>query len=186
MDSSGFIDHYEILEISPNANSGTIERMFRHLARLYHPDNQETGDRVKFDLVLQANNTLKDPVKRAQYDIQHKAHAELRWRLKSEAGDGSGIDRDIEIQGNLLSILYVKRRQNVTDAGVGEHELERLLGCTAEQLEFQVWYMKQKGWIAKDNGMLTITVEGIDRVTVVRQDDTAKKLLTDQTGSLAA
>jgi curved DNA-binding protein CbpA len=32
MESTDFIDYYEILEISPNANSGTIERMFRHLA----------------------------------------------------------------------------------------------------------------------------------------------------------
>jgi len=62
METREFIDHYEILEISPNANSGTIERMFRHLARLYHPDNKETGDRIKFDLILQANNTLRDPV----------------------------------------------------------------------------------------------------------------------------
>jgi hypothetical protein len=57
------------------------------------------------------------------------------------AGDGGGIDRDIEIQ----------RNQNVTDAGVGAHELERPLGCTPEQLEFQVWYMKED-WITKDNG----------------------------------
>ena len=82
MESSGFIDLYETLEISPNANSGTIERMFRHLARLYHPDNQETGDRHKFDLVLEANSILKDPVKRAQYDVQHKSHSEQRWRVK--------------------------------------------------------------------------------------------------------
>ncbi len=186
MESNGFIDHYEILEVSPNANSSTIERMFRHLARLYHPDNKDTGDRLKFDLVLQANDTLRNPVKRAQYDIEHRARSELRWRLKSDANDGSGIDRDCEIQRNLLSALYVKRRQNVTDAGIGDHELERLLGCTPEQLEFQVWYMKQKGWIAKENGMLAITVEGIDRITSVHREETTKKLLTDQTNSLAA
>ena len=28
-----FVDLYEILEISPNANSGTLERMFRYLAQ---------------------------------------------------------------------------------------------------------------------------------------------------------
>ncbi len=41
-----FTDYYEILEISPNANSETIERIFRYLAMLYHPDNQDTGDRI--------------------------------------------------------------------------------------------------------------------------------------------
>ncbi len=88
MESSNFIDHYEILEIGPNANSVTVERMFRHFARLYHPDNKETGDRL--------------------------------------------------------------------------------------------------GWIAKENGMLAITVEGIDRITSVHRQDTARKLLTGQTPSLAA
>jgi len=185
MESSDFIDFYEILEISPNANSSTIERMFRHFARLYHPDNQETGDRRKFDLVLRANSTLRDPTKRAQYDIQHKSHSELRWRLKAGADDCSGIDQDMAIQSNLLSLLYVTRRQNVTDPGVGNHEIERLLGCSPEQLEFQVWYMKEKGWIKTENGMLVITVEGIDRVSSVYREKTANKLLTDQSKAVA-
>ena len=67
MEASKFIDYYEILEISPNANSGTIERMFRYFAQRYHPDNQDTGDRLRFDLIAEANATLRDPVKRAQY-----------------------------------------------------------------------------------------------------------------------
>ena len=37
-------DYYEILEVSPNANSETIERIFRYLAMRYHPDNRDTGD----------------------------------------------------------------------------------------------------------------------------------------------
>ena len=35
MEASEFIDYYEILEISPNANSGTVERMFRYLAQRF-------------------------------------------------------------------------------------------------------------------------------------------------------
>jgi curved DNA-binding protein CbpA len=181
MESTDFIDYYEVMEISPNANSGTIERMFRHLAARYHPDNKETGDRVSFDLVVEANNTLRDPVKRAQYDVRHKAQSELRWRLKAEVNGGGGVERDTDIQNNLLSMLYVKRRQNVGDAGIGNHELERLLDCTPEQLEFQIWYMKEKGWVVKtDNGMLAITVAGVDRVNSERREKATNKLLTDQ------
>src|SRR5262245_34311954 len=71
-DASMFTDYYEILEISPNATSETIERMFRHLALRYHPDNPSSGDRTRFDEVVEAHNTLKDPIKRVQYDIEHK------------------------------------------------------------------------------------------------------------------
>src|ERR1700734_3489023 len=36
-------DHYEILRLSHMADPETIERVYRTLARRFHPDNQETG-----------------------------------------------------------------------------------------------------------------------------------------------
>ena len=83
MEASKFIDYYELLEISPNANSGTIERMFRYFAQRYHPDNQDTGDRDRFDLIAEAHATLRDSVKRAQYDIQGP------FEFQREIGQGS-------------------------------------------------------------------------------------------------
>jgi DnaJ-class molecular chaperone len=41
-------DYYETLQISPNAEPETIHRIFRLLAQRFHPDNQETGDSVRF------------------------------------------------------------------------------------------------------------------------------------------
>src|SRR5580704_8013624 len=119
MEASKFVDYYEILEISPNANSGTIERMFRYLAQRYHPDNQDTGDRSRFDAMMGAYDTLKDPGKRAQYDIAHKDHSRIRWKLTDEASGNLGIERDVDTQNRLLSILYVRRRQNINDPGLG-------------------------------------------------------------------
>ena len=100
-----FTDYYEILEISPNANSETIERIFRYLAMRYHPDNQDTGDQFRFSEVVEAHNTLKDPVKRAEYDVQHKDHSGSRWKLAEEVSNTKGIERDVVIQDKLLSIL---------------------------------------------------------------------------------
>jgi curved DNA-binding protein CbpA len=181
MEASNFIDYYEILEISPNANSGTIERIFRYLAKLYHPDNHDTGDRRHFETILEAYNTLRDPVKRAQYDLQHKNGSAVRWKLAEEASDSKGIERDIDIQNKLLSILYVKRRQNSTDPGIGNIELEHLLGCPAEHLKFHLWYLKEKGWIARtETGTLAISVEGVDRANSERHREAPTKLLTDE------
>ena len=176
-----FIDYYEILEISPNANSGTIDRIFRYLAQSYHPDNPDSGDRAHFDVILEAYNTLKDPVKRAQYDNQHKDHSGFRWKLANEASDRKGIERDVDMQNRLLSILYVKRRQNISDPGIGNFELERLLGCPAEHLEFHVWYLKEKGWIkGTESGTLAITVEGVDHANSEHHRNRRLKLLTDE------
>ena len=181
MEASKFIDHYELLEISPNANSGTIERMFRYFAQRYHPDNQDTGDRDRFDLITEAYATLRDSVKRAQYDIQRRDHSNLSRELAKEASDSKGIDGDVYIQTKLLSILYARRRQNIREPGVGNQELEVLLGCPAEHLEFHIWYLKEKAWIAKtETGTLAITVEGVDHVSSEHRHKTSNKLLTDQ------
>ena len=63
-----FVDYYELLEVSRNANSETIERVFRYFAMRYHPDNQSTGDEARFSEIVEAHDTLKEPVKRVHYD----------------------------------------------------------------------------------------------------------------------
>ncbi len=127
---------------------------------------------------MEAHNTLKDPVKRAQYDIQHKDHSDFRSELAEEASDTKGIERDVVIQDKLLSLLYVKRRQDMDNPGIGDFELERLSGCPREHLEFHLWYLKEKGWIGRiENGMFAITVEGIDRANSEHRRETSTRLL---------
>jgi len=173
-----FVDYYELLEISPNANSETIERVFRYFAMRYHPDNQDTGNESRFSEILEAHNVLKDPVKRAQYDIQHKDHSNLRTELIGDASNNTTIERDVAIQAKLLSLLYVKRRQDVNNPGIGDTEIERLSGCPREHLEFHLWYLKAKGWIGRiENGTFAITVEGIDRANSEHRRDTTIRLL---------
>ena len=49
-------DYYEIVQVSPSAHADSIDKMFRHFAQRYHPDNAETGDSDMFQLV---GNALK-------------------------------------------------------------------------------------------------------------------------------
>ncbi|MET3597472.1 curved DNA-binding protein CbpA [Mesorhizobium shonense] len=175
-----FTDYYELLEISPNANAETIERIFRYFAMRYHPDNRETGNESRFSDIVEAHNMLKDPAKRAQYDIQYKHHLGRGKELSEQARDGKGFERDSIIQFKVLSLLYARRRQDVHNPGIGDEELERLSGCPREHLEFHLWYLKSKCWIARtENGMFAITVEGIDRADSERHRETpaAVKLL---------
>ena len=80
--------------------------------------------------------------------------------------------RDIQKKLQLLSLLYT---------GIGNVELERLLRCLAEHLEFHFWYLTEKGWIRKtENGTFAITVEGVDRANSEPEHNTTSNLLTDQ------
>jgi len=69
MGQEPFIDYYEIPQISPRADQGTIERVYRLLAKRYHPDNKETGNANKFDVLTKAFRALSDPQRRAGYDV---------------------------------------------------------------------------------------------------------------------
>ncbi len=71
MDVAGFVNHYEILGLSPSATAEAIDHEFRNLARRYHPDNQDTGDRSRFDAIVQAHDTLRDTAKRTKYHDDH-------------------------------------------------------------------------------------------------------------------
>jgi curved DNA-binding protein CbpA len=176
-----FIDYYETLEISPNANSETVERMFRYLAQRYHPDNLETGDRDRFDLILEAHNTLRDPKRRVEYDLEYKGNLHTRSKLAEEASDEGSIDRDTALQAKLLSIFYAKRRSNIREPGVGDAELANLLDCPYEHLEFHIWYLKEKKWIERrEDGMLAITIDGVDRASAESQVKAPRRLLSDQ------
>lgn len=65
-------DYYEVLEVSPHASQEVIEAAYRRLARKYHPDHG--GDESKMKLLNRAYETLRDPIRRAEYDLK-RAHA---------------------------------------------------------------------------------------------------------------
>lgn len=181
MEQTAFTDYYEVLEISPNANVDTIDRVFRYLAQRYHPDNHQTGNHHRFAEIVRAHEVLRDPVKRVHYDLEHKKHLENGWKIAEEASDTEGLALDSVIQEKLLSILYAKRRRNMQNPGIGNLELERLSGCPREHIEFHLWYLKEKGWISRlENGLLTITVSGVDEALMEHNRIQPTKRLTDQ------
>ena len=63
-------DHYNTLNVDPNANQSDIKRSYRRLALLYHPDkNIEHAD--KFKEITEAYEVLSDPERKEAYDKSH-------------------------------------------------------------------------------------------------------------------
>lgn len=67
---SGKRDYYEVLEVARTATTEEIERSYKRLARLYHPDrnigNPEAAE--KFKEATEAHEVLAHEEKRARYD----------------------------------------------------------------------------------------------------------------------
>lgn len=65
-----FIDYYKILGVSKTATESDIKKVYRKLARKYHPDlnpNNKEAEK-KFKEINEANEVLSDPEKRKKYD----------------------------------------------------------------------------------------------------------------------
>jgi hypothetical protein len=63
----------------------------------------------------------------------------------------------------ILELLYTARRNQPGQAMVSLHELEELLSCSREQLDFSLWYLDQSALIGiSEKGDYSITVNGVD------------------------
>lgn len=179
MSETGFVDYYELLQLSSNADADTIDRVFRHLAKKFHPDNTDSADSDKFRLLLEAHRTLADPEARAGYDVKYQDYWNHKWRLASEAGDGTAFDNDRETRESLLSLMYVQRRRDMKSPGLGDYEMAHLLRMPIELVEFHVWYLKAKGWVERlETGQLAISALGVDEIEQGRLRLRHDRLLT--------
>ncbi|GER86992.1 hypothetical protein KDW_11540 [Dictyobacter vulcani] len=70
-----FTDYYELLGVDSAASPGVIKAAFKKLALQYHPDvykGEDANERMAH--ILQAYQTLNDPVARKQYDLRRSEH----------------------------------------------------------------------------------------------------------------
>jgi len=113
-------DYYKILGVERTADAAAIKKVYRKLARKYHPDvSKEAGAEEKFKEVSEAYETLKDPEKRAAYDQlgRYQPGQEFRpppdWGRDQGAGGGFGDGQfsfdDVDL-ADLLAGLTGRRR----------------------------------------------------------------------------
>ncbi len=185
MNTSEFVDYYELLQLSPNADVETIERLFRHLAKKFHPDNTSFANKDRFLRISEAHQVLTDPETRAGYDITYQDYCNNKWTRVSEVSQMPIPCADKVTRERLLSLLYVQRRRSMKHPGLGENEMARLLNTPLELVEFHLWYLKAKGWVERlDTGHLAITALGVDQAEKISHIPSPDHLIEDKHGSV--
>ena len=173
-----FTDYYELLQVSSNADEDTIHRVFRHLAKKYHPDAPGHGDPRQFNELVEAHRTLTDPQARAAYDVKYQQYWKRTWAVASEASDDQIFLDDAAIRERLLSLLYVQRRRSGRQPGMGEMDIARVMGSPPEHIDFHLWYLREKGWIQRlETGQFAVTADGVDQVETRRGRTGEERLL---------
>jgi curved DNA-binding protein CbpA/MinD-like ATPase involved in chromosome partitioning or flagellar assembly len=164
-------DYYEILRVGPQADEDTIERVYRTLADRFHPDNPRTGDQEAFLRLSEAYETLSNPATRAQYNVLRQGNkgSARFWLRGREFFDGvrGGQNRRLAV----LCLLYRRRISTHESPGLSTLDLERLTGCTREELGSALWYLCEKQWAAiGEFTAYSITADGFDFVESKLED----------------
>jgi len=161
-----FVDYYEILQISPNADAETVHRVYRIQAQRFHPDNKEHGDAEAFRRVYEAYQVLGDPEKRARYDEEYRrAPRRASQELFETTHPSQSVDGEKRKRLEILSILYSKRLAYPGQPSMSLRELGDVMAIPRDQLEFSLWFLKEGGFLSRtDNAHHTITMKGAELV----------------------
>ncbi|MGA2728762.1 MAG: DnaJ domain-containing protein [Terracidiphilus sp.] len=177
------LDYYEFLQISPNADSDTIHRVYRFLAARFHPDNPVSGDPEKFFMLKTAYDVLSDSDKRAEYDVSRQSDEADETPLSSSVDFMDQFEGEQNRRLAVLAVLYYRRRNHPHNPEVSLPEIEKQMGFPRDYLDFTTWYLLRKGYITRaDNSDFTLTADGVDFVETQRVNmPVLNKMLTNGT-----
>jgi curved DNA-binding protein len=159
---------YKLLQVDVDAHPTVIRYAYRFLAAQYHPDNAESGDAEKFRLVSEAYRTLSDRGRRQAYDLQ--AGIQSQQQPQAAAGQAAKPDipkmslsfSEVELRLAVLQVLLEARRKRPQTGGASAKMLMDCLNCNMQDIEWTLWYLREKGHITRTEAAFMISVAGVD------------------------
>lgn len=179
-----FVDYYEFLMVSPQADRAMLEWAVRLMLTRYGPKNPETADADKYEITKASYRALIDPAKRSEYDslwTQHKgepgpAEEGKRERRSSGRAGQPPIDKitieldateeDVRLQVKLrqaiLSAVYDALINSPRNPELGRAEIAKRVQCRIDDLEFPIWFLRERNLLRTSNmGLYALTAEGV-------------------------
>lgn len=186
---------YQLLHVDRDAHVTIIRYAYRFLAAQYHPDNGETGDAEKFRVITEAWKTLSDEGKRAAYDMSLGAQEQNRGAAQHKAQPKvnefgrdvlptmvkAGISwNEIELRIAILQVLLAARKKKPASGGAsGKMLMDCLQLDSIIEIEFALWYLREKRYIETGERVFMITGVGLDYLT----DQLSKTQILEGPGS---
>jgi hypothetical protein len=171
-------DYYQVLQVSRQADTDTIRRIFHVLAQRYHPDNSDTGDQEKFRQVVDAHAVLCDPEKRAAHDVFLAGEDKGRVKIFDSLQSTEGVQAEIRKRQGILRLLYAKRLTDTHRPAMRGRDFADMLACPLEHLDFALWMLRELRLIVRsDSNLFEITWQGVQAFEAEQGEYTKKALI---------
>jgi DnaJ-class molecular chaperone len=102
--------YYTILGVTEKATAEEIKRAYRKLASQHHPD--KGGDKTRFQEIQSAYDTLSNPSKRQQYDMQRNGGGFREFQFNSANADIDAIFRQFGFGADPFGGFRQQQRRN--------------------------------------------------------------------------
>ncbi len=117
-----------------------------------------------------AYDVLSNPTTRGEYDAKFKGEPDEPNPISEQVDFMDSMDGELNRRLTaVLAVLYYRRRTNPSLPDVGLGEIENRMGFPRDYLDFTIWYLFKKGYVAKgDNSQLSLTADGVDFIETQR------------------
>ena len=94
-------DFYQVLGVSKDVSDAELKKVYRKLARKYHPDSNpgDAAAEAKFKEISEAHSVLADPEQRKEYDAIRAMGSGARFTAPGGAGGAGGFE---DVFGNVF------------------------------------------------------------------------------------
>ena len=146
-------NHEDLMRAGLAGDTTAFERLYRRLSFRFHPDNRDTGDPEVF-LQIREIHRILSAAKKSAPPPEFAAIGEA----PVSAGQPSKQRRV-----DVLRMLYERKVEDCYSCGVPQSELQAGTGLPGNELQFILWYLREKGAvIAGDSQVYSISAAGVD------------------------
>ena len=190
---NNFINYYEILELEDNATTEEIKKNFRRLAKLYHPDgNQDVSAKEKeecakkLNLIFEAYNTLKDDLKRVEYDKKYFSYMKKNKKTTKKVNPYLQAYKEVkeEERNNSFTKRHTKLAgkidKNFHDAIILEKGLLHICGEAIYQLSKLKKYDGSKVKYVLRNRYLIGTVIAFSTISLITPNNKKEVVIPEK------
>ena len=118
-------NYYDELEISNTASQEVIEKVYKVLAKKYHPDMHQGDDKLaaeeKFKKVSEAYEVLSNPEKRKKYDLElEQSNPKISYEdYMSVVNERNNLNNDLNHVKNQFS-QFKNLKMKITKENIKE------------------------------------------------------------------